>query len=97
MSTCEHGPNGGPGCAQDLLWANGKWYSPHFALSHFSRLKRGTAKLKANGKPAVGDPALLEALTVNFGKDKAKAMAPTLKGDTVDDKLLDAFTREWDG
>ena len=95
MSTCEHGPGNGPGCAQDIVWLNGKWYSPHFALSHWSRLKKGKPKVDSVTKRSNG--ALMEALTVNFGKEKAKAMAPTLKGDTVEDKLRDAFKREWDG
>lgn len=56
MSTCEHGPKGGAGCGQDVVWLNGKWYSPHFESSHWSKVKR-IAKPKAN------DSGLTEDMT----------------------------------
>ena len=57
MSTCEIGPNGGAGCGEtEMLWAHGKWYSPHFRGSHWSRVKH-TPKAKAN------DSGLTESMT----------------------------------
>ena len=57
MNTCEIGPNGGAGCDQDIVWLNGKWYSPHFEGSHWSRVKRGPSKPKAD------DSGLTESMT----------------------------------
>ena len=54
MSTCEIGPNGGAGCDQDIVWLNGKWYSPHFEGSHWSRVKR-TPKPKNEFSADVSD------------------------------------------
>lgn len=58
MRVCDRGPNNTPGCDQELEWVKGKWYSPHYEASHWSRRKKGTAKPRENGQK------LATALTV---------------------------------
>ena len=75
-------------------------YSRHDLLGKHWAYMRSKGKIKPRKVGSVerrSDSALMEALVVNFGKEKAKAMAPTLKGATVEDKMRDALTRNWDG
>ncbi len=65
--TCSRGPNDSPGCDQDLKWIDGKWWSPHYEPSHWSRVKRGTVKPKTDQLGLLAgatDAEIMEALKV---------------------------------
>lgn len=75
MTACEHGPNNTAGCDQEMIWHNGKWYSPHFEASHWSRLKKGTAKPKAPTLTEEQLDAKVTLMSTQFGRKATEAEA----------------------
>jgi len=92
MSTCpachQPIPKSCDTCGEQIIFREGK---PVSWQNHF---KTGCGRNGRVRAPAV-DPELMEALTVNFGKDRALLMAPTLRGKTVEEKMEDALSRKW--
>lgn len=74
MTNCSQGPNDSSGCEQEVLWVNGVPYSKHYEPSHWSRMKRGTAKPKAP-KPSKEPEPLLAFSTGVTDEEAANFLA----------------------
>ena len=80
------------GCGEEITWIDGK---PFSLQSHFKVCGPNGRHKKAKPGPqhSAIDKATLEALEHNFGLKRALELARVVTGDTVEDRLTDAFKK----